>query len=468
MMIFNHLIILALGCIPLLSMAYDVDVEQAERDQAFALGVQAYIWAYPLVVSAATAEAVTHTDKPLPNAHAPFNSLGHVAKLFTAADKDVVSSNVDTVYSSAFLDLKQGAALISVPASGERYYSLMLEDAYTNVFGYIGSRATGNKAGDYMIVGPGWDGKTPPGANVIESPTSLVWVIGRTMVDGQEDLPNVAAFQQQLNLVMVPPAVDSTPIKQRWNLTTKPGLVPVKQVEALDWESYYYWTGQLMKDNPPPVADSALYSQFEAIGISSENGFQSGALSEATKNGLAEGFAAGNRIVKRDTLKSGGTEINGWAYNLGAGQWGQNYNLRAAIAMRSLGQNIAAEALYMNTREDARQQTLNGSKDYTLTFSKDQLPPVNAFWSITMYNAENFFVDNHIDRYAISNRNEGLKTNPDGSLTIYIQQADPGTDKTSNWLPAPADNFRLSMRLYVPKQIILEGKWQPPALEEQP
>ena len=445
-----------------------VNVEQAKRDLAFALGVEAFIWSYPLTITAATAEVATNTDKPLPNGHAPFNNFGHVAKLFTAADRDVVSPNVDTVYSSAFLDLKQGAALISVPRTDGRYYSLMLEDAYTNVFGYIGSRATGSDSGRFLIVGPGWKGQSPAGARWVQSPTPLVWVIGRTLVDGEKDFPKVAAIQRQYQLEMIPPVLDRTPIKQRWNITLQPRLVPGEQVEALDWRTYFHWVGQLMEDNPPPLADSALYKQFEAIGLSVKNGFDIGLLSLAAQKGLERGYSAGQQIVKMEAQKTGGTEANGWAYNLNAGKWGQDFNVRAGVAYGGLGQNTPEEALYMNTRQDAEKQTLNGGQRYTLTFKKGALPPVDAFWSVTMYNSSNFLVDNSINRYAISNRTEGLRTNADGSLTIYFQKDPPDGDKTANWLPAPEGDFRLSMRLYNPKVEILNGAWTPPAVVERP
>ena len=194
-------------------------------------GRRAYIWAYPLAITAATAELATSTDKPLPNGHAPFNQFGHVGKLITAADKDVVSSNADTIYSSAFLDLKQGAALIFVPDTGGRYYSLMLEDAYTNVFGYIGKRATGTAAGHYLIAGPGWTGETPAGAKRIDAPTPLVWVIGRTLIDGEKDMPNVAAIQKQYQVAIIPPVLDPVPVKDRWGIALQPKMPPVQQVD---------------------------------------------------------------------------------------------------------------------------------------------------------------------------------------------------------------------------------------------
>ncbi len=445
-----------------------VNVQQAQEDMAFALGVQATIWAYPLVITAATALNITATDKPLPNGQAPFNTFGHVNNLVTAANKEVVSPNGDTVYSTAFVDLKQGAAKVTVPEAGKRYYSLMLEDAYTNVFGYIGTRATGTKAGTYLIVGPGWNGKVAKGTKVIHSPTTLVWIIGRTLVDGSKDLANVATLQSQYQLQMLPPAMDLMPIKQRWNLQAKPSKVPVKQVDELDWKTYFMWAGQLIQDNPPPQADSVLLSQFAAIGLSSSSAFSTEHLSPATQAGLERGYAAGRQIIKAEAMKIGASETNGWAYNLNAGKWGQDFNLRAAIAYRSLGQNTAEEALYLNTRKDGQGNPLNGSKRYSLTFAKGALPPVDAFWSVTMYDSTNFFVDNPINRYAIGNRTEGLKFNADGSLTLYFQKDAPAGELARNWLPAPEGDFRLSMRLYVPKDAVLKGLWKPPAMVALP
>lgn len=445
-----------------------VNVQQAQEDLAFALGVQATIWTYPLVITAATAQGLTAVDSPQSNGQAPFNQFGHVSQLVNAQNKEVVSPNADTVYSTAFLDLKQGAALVSVPEMGKRYYSLMLEDAYTNVFGYIGARATGSKAGSYLIVGPGWKGKAPAGSTVIAAPTSLVWIIGRTLVDGEKDLPNVAARQQQYTVRLLPPAIDPTPIKQRWNLQAGPSKVPVKQVDELDWKHYFTWAGQVLQDNPPPAADNVLLSQFAAVGLTTSAPFVPEKLSPATQAGLERGYAAGRQIIKAEAMKIGRSEANGWAYNLNAGKWGQDFNLRAAIAYRSLGQNTAEEALYLNTRKDARGEALTGSKRYSMTFAKGELPPADAFWSVTMYDQTNFFVDNPINRYSIGNRTEGLKLNADGSLTLYFQHKAPDADKASNWLPAPEGDFRLSLRLYIPKAAVLTGAWLPPSVAPMP
>jgi len=435
----------------------------AEEALAFSVGVQAYIWGYPLAISAATALLATHTDRPLPNGHAPFNSFGHVSRLFTAANRDVVSSNVDTVYSSAFLDLQGAAVVVSVPAMPGRYYSLMLEDAYTNVFGYVGSRATGAGAGRYLIAGPGWQGEPPEGiAGVIVAPTALVWIIGRTLVDNEQDLPAVRTAQAGYGIEVLASSPTAEPIAARWGLELAPGLAPVEQVAALDWSSYFHWVGQLMRDNPPPDTDQALVAQFARIGISVEHGFVPSELSDAAIRGLQQAHTAGALVLQHEARNTGAERVNGWAYNLNQGLWGLDFPLRGAIALRSLGQNTAVEALYFNTREDSHGEPLDGSKEYRLTFAPGLQPPVDAFWSITMYDAQDFLVDNPIDRYSIGNRTPDLHSEPDGTLTIHVQHQAP--DATSNWLPAPEGPFRMSLRLYNPRPQVLTGEWTPPAV----
>lgn len=437
--------------------------EQEEEELAYSLAVLATIWSYPIVLIAATANSLTAVEKPNASAQAPFNMFGSISSLPSASNKEVVALNADTLYSSAFIDLKQGAALVSVPAEGDRYYALMLTDAYSNVFDYIGTRVTGKKAGKYLIVGPNWKGKIPAGIKAIYAPTSLVWIIGRTLVDGKSDLPNVAAIQEQYKIEMILPTVDKTPILKRWDLQTAPSKVPVKQVESLDWKSYFTWTGSLMKDNPPPVADSGLYSQFSVIGLNVKNGFDAAALSPSTLAGIERGFQDGKNIIKTEALKTGSLQVNGWGYNLDTGNFGQNYLLRAAVAYRGLGQNLPIEALYLSTRTDDKKVKLQGDKNYKLTFEKGNLPPVDAFWSLTMYYQDSFFVDNPINCYAIGDRNKGLKYNSDGSLTIYIQNLQPEEDKVSNWLPSAKGEFRITLRLYNPHKEVLLGKWMPPA-----
>lgn len=440
--------------------------EQTE-EQAYKTAVDAYIWAYPLVSIGVSAKLITNTPKPLPNAHAPFNSFGSVGKIFSAADKDVVSSNVDNLYSSAFLDLTQGAAVISVPATNGRYYSFQLMDAYSNNFDYIGSRATGTDAGRYLIVGPDWKGETPKDVlKVFKSPTNLVWAIGRTLIDGQDDIENVHKIQEQYKITVIPPATASPASWKERNdfpkLAPKP---PVENVNSMDWKTYFTWVGKLMMENPVPESHQAYVAQFKSIGLSFENGFDPSVLTEEQQNQLEKAIFEGLKQLDAVAKKKTGTIYEGWFYSLKAGVWGDDYLYRGAIAYRSLGQNIPDEAVYMNTTEDKEGSLLDASKNnYQITFAKGEWPPVDAFWSFTMYNEQNFFVPNSINRLAIGNRTKSMKPNADGSLTVYFQKDAP-KENEGNWLPTPDGKFRVSLRLYVPKENVLNGEWLPPGIE---
>jgi len=419
-----------------------------------------------MVSIAVTAKLITNTPKPLPNAHAPFNTFGSVAKLFTSADTDVVSTNVDTMYSSAFLDLTQGAVEIWVPPTDGRYYSMMLSDAYSNVFDYIGSRATGTEAGKYLIIGPDWKGETPEGIlKVFKAPTNLVWVIGRTLVDGQDDLVNVHKLQTQYKATIIPPATSSPASWSERNdfpkLLPKP---PVDNVNGMDWKTYFTWVGKLMKENPVPASHKIYVDKFKNIGLSFENGFEPESLTPEQQKGLERAVTEGLKQLDAAAKKKTGIIHQGWFFSLTAGVWGDDYLYRGAIAYRSLGQNTPDEAVYMNTTEDINGVLLDASKNnYQITFAKNKLPPVDAFWSMTMYTNKNFFVPNS-NRLAIGNRTKSMQHNADGSLTVYFQKDAP-KGKEGNWLPAPNGKFRVSLRLYVPKENVLNGDWLPPGIE---
>lgn len=440
----------------------------ANAGSVYKIAKDAYIWSYPMVSVAITGFAVTDTPKALPNAHAPLNSFGSVATLFTADDKDVVSSNVDTMYSSAFLDLTQGAALISVPDTNGRYYSMMLTDAYTNVFDYIGSRATGTKAGQYLIVGPDWKGEIPKSAKkVFKAPTNLVWVIGRTLVDGNADVPNVHKIQAGYKVTIVPPVTKSPSWRERLKVPAlTPKTPPVDLVNNMDWKTYFTWVGELMKDNPVPASQKAYVDEFKKIGLTFDKGFDASSITAEQQKDIEKAMKDGLEEMKKRGSEKIGTEHEGWSYSLDAGTWGNDYLMRGAIALRSLGQNTAQEAVYINTLQDKDGNPLDASKNnYTVTFPKGELPPADAFWSITMYNDQNFFVKNPINRLAIGNRTKEMKPNKDGSLTIYFQKYAPAKENLGNWLPAPNGKFRLSLRLYVPNNKILNGgSWVPPGV----
>ena len=436
---------------------------------AFASAFQATIWGYPLVITGATARLITQVPKPMPNAHAPINQLGHVTRVFGPEDRDVVSPNADTCYSSAVLDLHQGAALIEMPDAGARYHSLQMLDAYTNVFGYIGTRATGNRAGKYLIVGPGWAGEVPADvARVFTAPSPLVWMIGRTLVDGADDLPALAAFQNAIKLSMIGPATHDTPLWERTQLAPLPPAPPVQQIAKMEPETFFHWLGQLMHDNPPAREHVAHVAQFAAFGLTMRQGFAPDTLDAETRDGAAKGYHAAMATLREGAGRPAGVLMNGWNCAPAAGEWQDRFMTRAIIALRSLGQNTVEESIYLNAMTDGTGQALDGRKEYRLRFAAGSLPPAQCFWSITAYTEEAFLVPNALNRCSIGSRDAGLHFDPDGSIAFHFSAQKPATPEAlANWLPVPPSGpFRLSLRLYIPSSAAINGDWVPPGLEQ--
>ena len=441
--------------------------EDSDYGLAFASAFQATIWGYPLAIMGATSRLITQATEPRPNAHSPMNQLGHSTRVYTADDRDVVSPNSDTAYSSVFLDLRQGAALFDMPEEQDRYHSLQLMDAYTNVIGYIGTRATGGRAGRYLIVGPGWAGKIPEDIQqVFHSPTPLTWVVGRTLVDGANDVEALVSFQKSIGLTIVGPASHPEPMWTRTGLAPLPPAPPAKQLAAMTADGFMDWLGRLMVDNPPPEAHMAHVAQFAACGLDGQRGFSSEQLSDAARAGLQQGHASAMRSIEDAAKRPAGASVNGWNQAPAAGLWGHRFAVRAMIAHRSLGQNSAQESIYLDTKTDDRDAMLDGTHTYRLRLEPNQLPPVESFWSVTAYDADNFLVPNEIDRFSLGSRSNSLRLDDDGGLTLVFSSRMPQDAKDQgNWLPTPPSGpFRLSMRLYIPSSRATSGSWVLPGL----
>jgi hypothetical protein len=431
------------------------------EEQAFQLGTEAYIYGYPLLLIDITKSLSTAVAAPQ-GAKAPINQFAHLRAFPDASFTDVVSPNADTLYSVAWLDLAQEPIVLSAPDTQDRYYLLPLLDAWTNVFASPGKRTTGTAQGDFAIVGPGWVGELPPGVQKIQAPTSIVWIIGRTQTNGKGDYAAVHALQDQFKLT--PLSHWGQPYQPPANVPIAPGIdsqtPPIEQVKNLDAANFFGRLSHLLKDNPPPAADESAVQTLAAIGIVPGQEFDFSSLEPAIAQGLERAVQAGNEQIVA-AGKTPKAEIkNNWflAYDLGS--YGTNYLFRAGIAWVGLGANIPEDAIYPLTRIDEAGNPLNGKHHYVIHFDSDQLPPVNAFWSLTLYNSQQFFVDNPLDRYAIGDR-DSLTFNADGSLDIYIQYESPGEAQESNWLPSPQDGFNLILRLYWPKPAILDRTWLP-------
>jgi hypothetical protein len=408
------------------------------------------------------------TNVPAPEAFAaPVNQFVNVGEFPNASFKDVVRANVDTLYSSAFLDLSKEPIVLSVPDTRGRYYLMPMLDAWTNVFASPGKRTTGTKAGHFAITGPGWSGKLPGGVQEIKAPTNMVWILGRTQTNGPKDYAAVHAIQKGYKLVPLssfrkPYTSPKGTVDPNFDMKTP----PVEQLQKMSAAAFFKALAALMKENPPPAADAPVLAKLAKIGVILGQDFDPGKLDPAVARGLEKSVAVALDKLQAAS-KETGTPVNGWRIPaIVLGNYGTDYGARAVVALVGLGANLPADAVYPSAFVDADGKPLTGANRYVLHFGKDATPPVNAFWSLTMYNAESFFVDNPINRYAISSWMP-LRKNKDGSIDIYIQRESPGKDKQANWLPAAEGEFNVTMRMYWPKDTapsIVDGSWKPPAI----
>jgi hypothetical protein len=436
------------------------NTKQKAADGHAALAAEAFVFAYPLVLMELTKRQMTSGHVPEAG-RAPINMFAHAPAFPDASFESVVSPNVDTLYSVAWLDLSSGPVVLSVPDTDGRYYLMELLDAWTNVFACPGTRTTGNGAGEFALVGPDWEGELPDGVQRIDAPTSTVWCIGRTYTNGAADYPAVHAVQAGYRLT----ALGGTDTAAA---TPGPGPVdpvtaPVDQVAALDPATFFAMTAHLMAANPPRAEDAPMVEALERIGVIAGRPFDWDALTPELQKEIERGMADGLALIEKTGSLPRADFRDGWLTAYDLGEYGTDYLHRASVAWVGLGALRAEDALYPLSRSDVEGQAYHGSNSYTLHFEADALPPVGAFWSLTLYNGRQFFVDNPINRYAIGDR-DALEFNADGSLTLLIQHESPGEGRESNWLPAPAGSFNLIMRLYLPRPEVLDGTWRVPGV----
>ena len=435
----------------------------ASPEEAEAIATLAYGYGFPLVLMDASRQVMT----AVPSVEAlkgPINQFIHVAEFPDDTYRDVVSPNVDTLYSLAWLDLAAEPIVFRVPDVGDRYYLMQICDAWTDVFAAPGTRTTGNRAGAFALVGPNWRGSLPSDVQKIVAPTNLAWIIGRTYTAGKADYAAVNAIQRQYQLI---------PLAAWGRPYTPPAKVPVAagvdsqtptvvQVGTMGAGAFLARLAQLMGPNPPRAEDEPMISRLRRIGVAPGAPFALDRLASPLKAAIESGIAAGRaRLAAAAKAVSEEVPAHGWRIERDLGRYGTDYATRALVAIIGLGSNLAEDAVYPITRVDADGAKLTGANRYRLHFEPDELPPVHAFWSVTMYSTQQFLVKNPIGRYTLGDRNP-LQFNADGSLDLYLQNADPGPDKRANWLPAPPDGFSLVMRLYSPKKAVIDGSWTPP------
>jgi len=440
------------------------------KEETKAIAEEGFIYGLPIVMNYGVMYEYA-IDKGNSEFKAPFNHIKNEARVFTYKDTAIVTPNSDTPYSFAWLDLRAEPIVLSVPdVEKGRYYSVQLEDGNTFNYGYIGSRATGNDAGDYIVAGPDWKGEAPPGIKKVFHSTTQFSVAGyRTQLFGPDDMPNVVKVQsgykvQPLSAFLKQPAPPAAPTINFPKIN--------KELAKTGFFDYLDFSLQFA---PPGPEEKDIRDKLARLGIGAGKNFDFKALSPEQKAAVIEGVKAGEAKVKA-FLAGGVKDINGWKIGSWFGDrafYNGNWLKRAAGAQGGIYGNDSVEATYPLTKTLADGEPLDGSKhNYTLTFAAGQYPPVNAFWSVTMYDGKSqLLIKNPINRYLINSPMEpDLKKNADGSLTLYIQNKSPGKDKESNWLPAPNDLIYLVMRLYDPKTeppSILpagEGTWKPPGI----
>jgi hypothetical protein len=434
-------------------------------EEARAIAKEAYVYGFPMV-DHYRIQYSYFQDKKDPNYKTPWNQLINVPRVYTPEDTAIQTPNSDTPYSFIGMDLRAEPIVLTVPKiEKERYFTIQLVDSYTHNFAYIGSRATGNDGGSYLIAGPNWKGKTPDGVKkVIQSETEFVFAAFRTQLFNPADLDNVKKVQagykaQPLSAFLGRPAPKAAPAID----FIKP-LTPEGQRTSPE---FYNILNFILQFCPTHPSEKELMARFAKIGVGAGKTFDASQLSPemrtAVEQGMADALAELAALQKRiDAKEVTSGEMFGTREYLK-----NNYLYRMGAAVNGIYGNSEAEAIYPLLALDNEGQKPDGSKRYTLRFAPGQLPPVNAFWSMTMYRMpEILLVDNPIDRYLLNSPMlSQFKRDADGGLTLYFQNESPGEDKDSNWLPAPKGWFMVVMRLYWPKEEALNGEWTPPQLQ---
>lgn len=431
---------------------------------------EGYEFAYPVILFYATQRVMTNTQKIVIDngpMRAPINQLVSASHFPDAKDHTVIRMNVDTYYTSCWINLEKEPLVFQVPNTNNRYYLLPMLDAWSNVFFCPGKRNTGTKAQTYLITGPGWNGQIPSGMQQVKAPTNMIVLLGRTQVNSQKDGADVVRKIQEGFKITPLSAYGKPYIAPKGTIDPSiPRKAPGDAVMDMSAEDFFNTFNKLLTTNPPAAADSVIIKKLALVGIAPGAKFEISKFSKTVQDSI-------NVIstwAKTEMLKNGfGTSkaINGWSLERGLGNYGTNYKFRAGVAYTGWGANLDKDAMYPSSTVDIDNNPYDGAKNkYILHFDKGQTPPTNAFWSLTLYDTAGFFYDNSINRYSIGDRNP-LRKNIDGSVDIYIQNENPGNDKQNNWLPAPKANFNLMLRIYWPKEEMVNGKWKVPGVKKQ-
>ncbi|WP_185806069.1 DUF1254 domain-containing protein [Streptomyces sp. RP5T] len=436
-------------------------VSDWRREYAYTLGEQAYVYGFPYIYNAELRHGwVTEPPDPKMRMHSAVDHFWHARTLFDASDQEGLAPNVDTLYSCAWVDLSTEPVILSHPEMGDRYFTFELTGITSDNYDYVGRRATGPHAGDFALVGPGWEGELPAGVRrTATAPSPWILVAGRTLIDGEHDLPAVHALQDQYRLTPLHLyGKQGVTVPERRDV-----LVPVdpERDPLAPWKTL----NAMLAENPPPERHEILLRQFAEIGVGA--GLDVEAQPESVRQGLIAAATAGLPMLQEQLLSGDWAKlINGWRYPPPQmGHFGDDFIKRAAEqALFGIAANDLEETVYLVAFDDAEGEKLSTGR-YEMRFEAGALPPVDAFWSLTAYDEARNLIANPIDRYSIGDRTRGLVTEPDGGLILHLQPDSPGSERESNWLPTPQQGiWFVALRMYLPRPEVVDARWQCPPI----
>ena len=446
---------------------HNSEIFTESSDDPYTLAVQAYVWGYPLVRAAQLRLITTLPDTPymirlsdVPGG--PLNHIGHQRTLSTPNTRLGVAPNHDTLYSLAWLDLAEEPFVLEAPDFRDRYYVFQMGQADSSTDHSFGQRTHGPQLPPVFIYSSSFDGDVPADMLGVKSKYRYLMIAGRIFVNGDADLPAVHDLQDQVKLQ--PYSAYREGINSEVSV---PDQQPLSDTVAAENSEFRFLgeLGSVLRYVELTPAEESMVDAFQKIGLSAEDGFSISRLNDTDRAAVAKGIADGKAVVRSKTYRLG-HEVNGWSINYIGPHFETDYLLRAAVAMDQIYIVEPKEALYPSARVDTDAEVLDGKHSYRIRFGKGELPPVNAFWSVTMYHAAGFMVENAIDRWSIGDRTPGLVYDEDGALEIIIQHEDPNNALSANWLPAPNGPFMLLMRLYLPKNEALDRSWLPPPVSK--
>lgn len=422
---------------------------------------EAYLYLLPQVMMEITRRLITSIPKSSRGVGGAMGTLIRKRDLNEGNSKAVARMNFDFLQVMAWVDVSKEPYVIEVPKMGDRFFTFPFYDMWTECFAAPGTRTSGTGPYTFALCNPEWQGELPKDVDRINVPTSITWGIGRILVFGEDDFAEVHEIQDQFKMTRL-----STWPEYVEEEFASPGEVdktipPIQVLRDMSARDFFLLASDLVANNKPHTTDYGIVKRLRKIGFHIGEKFDVNAQPEEIRNACL--LAPTNAMYQiHEILKMTSVELNGWTFNYNIGVWGNSYVRRAAIAIYGIAANPPEESIYPNCFVDQDGEPLYGSKNYTITFTKNNLPPVSAFWSLTAYDREGFTVPNELERYSIGSRNS-LTFSSDGSLTLYIQCESPGKEHENNWLPISKEGkFNLSLRLYLPKSEALLGEWAPP------